>query len=297
MSTWNNIQDEINKKGTTFDIVRKDLLRKISKHTKRNTVVYYSGWLQKNSPAISQALSLNDSDTTGFMTAFDGMDQSKGLDLIIHTPGGDVAATESLINYIKSVFSDFRVIVPQLSMSGGTMIACSANKILMGKHSSLGPVDPQYGGIPAHGIIEEFNLAHEEIKKDQSRLAVWQFILSKYNPAFLGECIKAVAWSREILSQNLKDRMGLSDDIVEKITEELCDHSVSLSHARHLNKDKCRSIGLITEDLELDTRLEELVLSYHNATMITFSSTNAIKIIENDKGKSFILQVAQIAQK
>ena len=288
MANWNQVQQEISNQGSTFDITRKAYLKKISAYTKRNTIVYYSAWLQKNAPEIGQALSINDVDTNGFMTTFNGLDFSKGLDLILHTPGGEVAATESIINYIKSKFADFRVIVPQLAMSGGTMIACSAKEIIMGNHSSLGPVDPQYNGIPAHGVIEEFNRAHAEIKLDQSKLAVWQFVLQKYNPSFIGECIKAVAWSRQILEQSLKDRMGKSSEEIKKISDELCDHSISLSHSRHLNKSKCKDIGLTIIDLENDSKLQDLVLSYHHSMMITFSSTPAIKIIESDKGRSFV---------
>jgi len=288
MANWNEIQQEINNQGSTFDITRKSYLKKLSAYTKRNTVVYYSAWLQKNSPEIGHALSINDVDMNGFMTAFNGLDFNKGLDLILHTPGGDVAATESIINYIKSKFTDFRVIVPQLAMSGGTMIACSSKEIIMGNHSSLGPVDPQYNGIPAHGVIEEFNRAHSEIKLDQSKLAVWQFVLQKYNPSFIGECIKAVDWSRQILEISLGDRMGKNATEIKKISDELCDHSISLSHSRHLNKSKCKDIGLKIIDLEDDPKLQDLVLSYHHSMMITFSSTPAIKIIENDKGKSFV---------
>ena len=48
------------------------------------------------------------------------------------------------------------------------MIACACREILMGKHSSLGPIDPQLGGVPAHGVIEEFERAIKEIKDDLS---------------------------------------------------------------------------------------------------------------------------------
>ena len=113
--------------------------------------------------------------------------------MILHTPGGEVAATESLIDYLKAMFGDnIRAIVPQLAMSAGTMIACSCKEIVMGKHSSLGPVDPQFRGTPAHGIKEEFERAYKEIKIDQAKITVWQPILAKYPPAFVCECEKAI---------------------------------------------------------------------------------------------------------
>src|ERR1035437_4234184 len=151
MANWNQITKDAQDRGSTFDIIRKEALKKLHRYTKRNTIIYYSGWLQKNMPEIAQALSINDMDMNGFMTAVNGLDTSVGLDLILHTPGGEVAATEAVISYLQSKFENIRAIVPQLAMSGGTMIACSAHEIVMGKHSSLGPVDPQINGIPAHG--------------------------------------------------------------------------------------------------------------------------------------------------
>ena len=201
MANWNQITKDAQDRGSTFDIIRKEALKNLHEYTKRNTIIYYSGWLQKNMPELAQALSINDMDMNGFMTTINGLDTTTGLDLILHTPGGEVAATEAIISYLQSKFENIRVIVPQLAMSGGTMIACSAHQIVMGKHSSLGPVDPQIGGIPAHGIVEEFNKAHAEIKADPSKLAVWHFILQKYPPNLVGECQKAIDWSVKIIEQ------------------------------------------------------------------------------------------------
>lgn len=100
---------------------------------------------------------LNDGDKNGLMATIHKMDRAKGLDLVLHIPGGDMAATESLIDHLRSMFgTDIRVIVPQIAMSGGTMIALAAKEIVMGKHSNIGPIDPQFGAIPAHAIKEEF---------------------------------------------------------------------------------------------------------------------------------------------
>lgn len=293
MANWNQISENVRTRGSTFDIVRKEALAKLHRHTKRNAIIYYSGWLQKNSPELQQPLSINDMDMNGFMTAINGLDTSLGLDLILHTPGGEVAATEAIISYLQSKFENIRVIVPQLAMSGGTMIACSAHQIVMGKHSSLGPVDPQIGGVPAHGIVEEFQRAHDEIRTDPSKLAVWQFVLQKYPPNLVGECQKAIDWSGEIVEKNLRERMlnGKEniDDLVARVKEELCNHAVSLSHSRHLPAEKCREIGLEILNLEDDQKLQDLVLTVHHATMQTIFNTPAFKIIQNHKGQAFIL--------
>lgn len=292
MSNWKDILNELKEEGSTHDILRRKYLRRLNKLTGRNVIAYYSGWLQKKIKELQGEMGINDNDKNGFMTAIHKLDASKGLDLILHTPGGEVAATESIIDYLTKKFDDIRVIVPQLAMSGGTMIACSANSIVMGKQSSLGPIDPQFNGIPAHGILEEFQQAHDEIKKDNSRIAVWQPIINKYHPTLIGECQKAVDWSEKIAEAALSERMlkGKTDKatIISKIIKELTSHAITLSHSRHLSAEKCKDLGLVIENLEDDQKLQDAVLAIHHIFMHTLTSTPAFKIIENHLGVAYI---------
>lgn len=136
------------------------------------------------------------------------------------------------------------------------MIACASNKILMGKQSSLGPIDPQFGGTPVHGVLEEFDRAIHEIKEDPDKIPLWQAIVAKYSPSLLGECKKAVDWSTEITADWLQSGMFSEyEDGAEKaeqVVEELADHALTKSHARHLPIDRCRDIRLDVDALEDD---------------------------------------------
>ena len=313
MPNWHEVLNEIGRTGSPQDVVRRNYLRQLSEYTGRNTIIYYSGWLQKNVPGVE----VNDSDKTGFMTVINHLDRDKGLDLILHTPGGLTAATESLVDYLHQMFgNDIRAIIPQLAMSAGTMIACSCKSIVMGKQSNLGPIDPQLGPIPAYGVVEEFKRAHSEIKGAQinalthpnspeavaelhAKLAVWQPIIAKYSPALIGECEKNIEWSETMVKEWLMRNMlsDLAPNDIERvrnnIIKELSDHSVSKSHGRHIPMEKCMEIGLKVERLEEDQKLQDLVLSVHHSCIHTLSGTPAFKIIENQDGIAFI-QIAQM---
>jgi len=302
MPNWNQILNEVVAAGSTHDLIRRKYLSELNQYTGRNVIIYYSGWLQKRELASNSrgfAFSINDEDKTGFMSCVHGMDRSKGLDLLLHTPGGEIAATESLVQYLKSMFDgDIRVIVPELALSAGTMIACSAKEIVMGSHSSLGPIDPQYRGLPAHGVIEEVERAKSELStaRNQTELiarqSVWQPIIAKYNPTLIGECEKSIKWSNEMVKEWLTSCMLKDDENAsqkaEEILIELGDHAMTKSHDRHISKDKAKSIGLKIIDLETDQELQEKVLSVHHSTIQTLSSTPSIKIIENQMGIAFI---------
>lgn len=300
MPAWDQILREAQTLGSTFDIIRRRYLADLAQKTGRNIITYYSGWLQK--PQLGQHVDfgINDNDKNGFMTAVHGLDRSKGLDLILHTPGGETAATESLVDYLRQMFKDdIRAIIPQLAMSAGTMIACACKNIVMGKQSSLGPIDPQLFGMAAHGVIEEFQRAYEEISVDQNKIPVWQPIIAKYSPTLIGECYKAIEWSNEMVKLWLstgmfKDETPTDKELkVNRIIDTLGSHSLTKSHARHLSTQGCIDIGLKVNWMESlqenNHALQDAILSIHHATLLTLTQTAAYKIIENHQGKSFIL--------
>lgn len=294
MASWNEILDRFGHMPSQYDLVRREYLKQLSDYTGRNTILYYSAWLQKslmNNGTFD--FGINDNDKTGFMTCIYQLDKTKGLDLILHTPGGDISATESLVVYLKSIFGkDIRVIIPQMAMSAGTMISCCAKEVIMGKHSNLGPIDPQYGMYRAHGIIEEFENIKQEHVNNPLGTQVWGPILSKYTPTLVGECQKVIDWSNGLVKQWLIENMfeGVinAEDKANSVVESIGSHALTKSHSRHLHIDYLRNIGLNITSLEDDSELQDKVLSIHHSTMITISSTKAAKIIENQNGVSFI---------
>ncbi len=240
MPDLNEIQNEIGRTGSPFDVIRRNYLRKLHNVTGRNIIIYYSDAADKLD-VDPKLLSISDYDMKGFMTVSRGLDRSKGLDLILHTRGGEQAATERLVNYLRSMYgTNIRAFVPHLALSAGTMIACACKEIFMGKHSSLGPIDPQMDGEPAQGIIDSFNQAHEDIKRDQSKIVVWYPILSKYNLSFRDQCQKSIDLTEEMVTEWLSTGMfsnidkAKSEEIINTIVKTLKDYGEFKSHNRHL---------------------------------------------------------------
>lgn len=302
MPNWNQVLLEIKKQqdgGTAtaksaFDSVRRKYITRLHRHTGRNIIAYYSGFLSK--PPIL-GLEVNDEDKNAFMMAIHNMDRSKGLDLFLHTPGGSIAAAESLVDYLQRMFgNDIRAIVPQIAMSAGTMIACSCRSIVMGTHSNLGPIDPQINGVPAQGVLDEIEKAYKEITTDPSRMSIWQFVLGKYTPAYIGQCQQAVDWSKDFVKAQLIRNM-LSQDVdatakADAIVASLSNYAQNKAHNRHLHVDACKNLGLVIEDLEQDKVLQDLVLTVHHCFMNALANTNSIKIVQNQLGAAYIKQIA-----
>jgi ClpP class serine protease len=75
------------------------------------------------------------------------------IDLILHTPGGLVLATQQIARALANHPARVTVIVPHHAMSGGTLLALAADEILVDANAVMGPVDPEVGGFPAVSLL------------------------------------------------------------------------------------------------------------------------------------------------
>jgi ClpP class serine protease len=103
------------------------------------------------------------------------------IDVILHTPGGLVLAAEQIARALQGHKAKVTVFVPHYAMSGGTLIAMSADEIVMDPQAVMGPVDPQLGQKPAASVVrvaESKPLEHLDdqtlIEADVARMALKQ---------------------------------------------------------------------------------------------------------------------------
>lgn len=304
---WNQVLTDLDTLGSSVDVLRRKYLAELHEVSGRNVIAYYSAWLQNPDASRFGDVGIHDADKTGFMSAIHGMDVAKGLDLILHTPGGSVAATESLVDYLYQKFGDnIRAIVPQLALSGGTMIAMSCREVVMAKHSSLGPIDPQFGAIPCHGIIAEFEQAARDIAGDPTQgipgnpnmQFVWGPILSKYGPTVLGQAQHAIDWANQMSAEWLKRNMlngdPLQNDKLQRISATFGMPDQTRAHDRHISAETAIQAGLKVAMLEDEQGLQDAVLAVHHAFTVSFARhQGALKIIESHDGVAMVQTAAR----
>lgn len=304
MPTWGQILGEIrqtiqNGDKQAFDTIRNKYLKKLADFTGRDTIIYATRWTTGDVPV--NVISLNDEDIHAFMEAVAGL-KGDSLDLILHTGGGSAEATDAIVSYLRQKYPrDIRIIIPQAAMSAGTMLACAANIIVMGKQSSIGPIDPQFilqtqvgiQSIPAQAILEQFEKAQLDCRENPKNLNSWLPMLSQYGPALLVRCQEQIRFGQELVENWLKEFMfsGEETDLPRAIAEYLSQHTNFLTHGKHISIGKAAEIGLKIQALEENQDFQDNVLSAFHATMHTLSSTNTVKIIANQNGNCFLKQV------
>ncbi len=97
---------------------------------------------------------INIEDSEQVLTAIRLTDDQVPIDLIIHTPGGLVLASEQIAEALLRHSGKVTVFVPHYAMSGGTLVAMAADELVMDQNAVLGPLDPQLGQYPAASIIK-----------------------------------------------------------------------------------------------------------------------------------------------
>lgn len=307
MSTWGEILAELNQSAVSngvpnFDGIRRRYLQKFHQITGRAVILYATAWLESK-PVPPDMLMVERSDIQGFMEAVSNV-RERELDLIIHSPGGSAEAAESLVEYLRKRFDHIRAFVPVAAMSAATMMALSADELIMGEHSQLGPIDPQFiistpegvRSAPAKAILNQFELAKRECRNPEN-LAAWMPILRTYAPGLLTQCEDSRKLASDMVAGWLERYMLSEEENAgeksKKIAEWFADYESFKSHGRRVGRDQAREIGVKVVDLENDSDLQDAVLSIHHATTHTFSMVpTVVKIIENHRGRAVISTAA-----
>lgn len=147
------------------------------------------------------------------------------IDLILHTPGGLVLATQQIAAALKSHPGKVTVLIPHYAMSGGTLLALAADEILMDPNAVLGPVDPQVGGYPAASLLRVIR------EKDRNELEDETLLMADLAGKALGQL-------QEFIYGLMADRMSpeKAKELIASLTEGRWTHDypITLAEAERL---------------------------------------------------------------
>lgn len=303
MSCWADLTTQLNQlppdqRGPWIQGTLAAKVQELAAHTGRNVIFYASAFLQKPQvPGIF--ISIAPEDINGYMSAIHGMDCKKGLLLMMHTPGGSAEAAETIVDYLWSKFDNIDVLIPTYAMSAGTMISLSADRIIMGRQSQLGPTDPQFfiesRTFSAHSIVAQFDEAKTEIAKDPKLASAWAPVLASFGPALLQEARKAMAYGESMVRSWLAGRMFKGDADPAAKSDVVAKHFSGSHHGSHghrISRTEARAQGVNIVDLEDDKPLQDLALTIYHLVTIIFENGPSAKGVFASNGSSWVKNVS-----
>ena len=162
---------------------RQALIRQIQEASENRLICYIGG---TQSPITRD-------DVLPFHDLLRNIDKNTNIDLLLHTVGGDIDATEKIVNMIRDRVgtASFRIVVPDYAKSAGTLMVLGADRVVMSDSSELGPIDPQVVRAEGDGQRVSVSVQHHLVAYDEyaERLAeapndpVAALMLQKFDPA------------------------------------------------------------------------------------------------------------------
>jgi ClpP class serine protease len=174
---------------------------------------------------LARFIDINDSEEV--LRAIKLTDPAVPIDLILHTPGGLVLAAEQIAYALCKHPAKVTVFVPHYAMSGGTLVAISADEIVLDENAVLGPVDPQVGQYPAASILRVVE------QKDLNEIDDETLILADISQ-------KAVSQVKETIHRILQERLEpeVKDNLINQLT------SGQWTHDYPINIEEAKGLGL-----------------------------------------------------
>lgn len=191
---------------------------------------------------LMRYIDINDSEE--ILRAIKLTDKSIPIDIILHTPGGLVLASEQIANALKKHQAKVTVFVPHYAMSGGTLIALAADEIVMDENAVLGPLDPQLGQKPAASVLKI--LEQKPIEK-----------ISDETLIFADLAKKAINQIKSLIIDLLKDKMDINK--AEQLAETLA--SGKWTHDYPITVEQAKELGL-NVNTEMPEEVYQLMALY-----------------------------------
>lgn len=239
---------------------------------------------------------------------------SDGLFLVLDTPGGDQMYAYRTMKYLDNLYKNkpVYVIVPDMAMSAGTLMALGADKIYMFPDSCLGPLDPQKPHPEDDTMISTLDIrdaisiiaaqtaaATRIILQDNlevgmpktlainlatdSAVKLFQPITSKIDPYHLNESVRVSELNSMYGARLLMMRMTKEDPSKAiSISSDLTNNY--MFHGYAITLDEALSKGLAVENLSNLSEWTQIEKNYQktqNIAIVNISSSSVEK--DNDQ--------------
>ncbi len=290
---WLNFLEEFQQPGRTpedinanFNLsnLRSECYKEIERIRERPLIVYASRFV--TDPVNGSSIELSDVDA--FIDLVRSVPSDvKAIDVLLHSPGGDAAATERIVNVLRQRFNEVHFLIPHSAYSAATMLALSGDTITLGMFATLGPIDPQINGIPARSIINGFNKVKKEITPET--ISAYIPLLERITVELLEICSDAAELSKELVETWLASYMFRDKEIDSShlgiISDYFADYERHLTHSRPIFIDKISSFGL--KIYQANNELDSLLWDAYIQIEGYFSLGRASKLFENNYGVSW----------
>lgn len=298
---WYDFLQQGKQTGLTLEQIRSlrfESYKKIEEIRNRPLIIYAANFLDFLPEGAPNSIEISDVDGfTDLINSIPAINQE--IDVLLLSPGGRPDAAERIVSLLRRRFTKIHFLIPHSAYSAATMIALSGDSITLHPSATLGPIDPQIGGVPARSIKRGFQKVKEHIKKEgPDALPPYIPLIEKYTLPLLEICDDSEKLSKELVKTWLRQYMFADQKNIGKkisqIVKYFSDYDTHLTHARPISIEKLSkyklNISYASDDLSV------LMWEVHIMLMGFFSISGFVKLFENAHGVSWGKQIHMISQ-
>ncbi len=201
-----------------LDLARINLIRSLEKKRKSRLITLIHRQESVSFLGLQLSRYINIEDSEQILRAIRLTPEDMPIDIILHTPGGLVLASEQIARALLRHKAKVTVFVPHYAMSGGSLIALSADELVMDPNAVLGPVDPQVGKWAASSILQVLR------KKEPKDIDDETLILADMAEKAVKQVTQTVV---DMLTQRLEE--DAAKELARKLTTGLWTHDYPLT--------------------------------------------------------------------
>ncbi|MEP2447309.1 MAG: hypothetical protein ABJI69_08770 [Balneola sp.] len=205
-------------------------------------------------------------------------DNKKPILLILHNNDGRIEPAYLISKTCKELSSKFGVAIPRKAKSAATLIALGGSEIHMGPMSELGPIDPQFGGLPALGTSSSLESIAKIVSKfPDSSVMFADYMKDKLDLRILGyfERVSESAKQYALRLLSDKDLPKSNQEIAHQLVYEYKDHSFVID-----KEEACELLGetikVNSEEYRLSNDIHKFMTNINMLTEVFYKKNLAI---------------------
>jgi hypothetical protein len=242
-----------------------------------------------------------------FIDQVDAIKEGKGVDVLLHSSGGDALAAWKLMSILRERFEQVSVLVPFMAFSAATIFALGADEIVMHPHASLGPIDPQIQVTLPDGTRRAF--AYEDvaaflrfltqevgITEQAYTQPLMEKLFSTVDPVMVGGAKRASELSTSVGERLLRVHMRDPDgrnrarQIAENLNKSFFAHGDAVSRTRARELD----LQIAKDDKDLERLIWEAYLSLESYMSLRKPFNPLQTFLDNPQGAAALTASAPL---
>lgn len=210
----------------------------------------------RGNPLILCVVPLEDACVRVLYECLRTLGKQERLDVVLSTAGGTITTAHQLARLLREYTQSLTILVPYRALSAGTLLCLSADELVLGSLSALGPIDAHIGAagspppdaptlISAQDVRAFRDMAEQwfGVVREEDRLQILALVAQRIFPTSLSAFYRYDQLTRQIANELLAYQLP---DAETSLRQRIVDRLAGgyFAHDYRISRHEARELGL-----------------------------------------------------